>query len=172
MSRSPSLTLRLAALFGLLIALLLAVFGGALYVASERHFREQDAHDLHGRAQIVANLAARYQDRALRDALDQVLVSHHELAVVLFGPGGEVLYSRDPAVFMAAGAAPAGPPNEHAGHEGGLQSFTVDGHHWHARISARWIAFGPRPRRLRMPSRCIRHDWSLPVMYSASPYDS
>lgn len=148
MSRAPSLTWRLAALFACLVALLLALSGGALYVASDRHFREQDAHDLHGRAQIVANLAARYENAALHAALDQVLVSHHELAVVLFGVQGEVLYAREPAIHAAAGGSAPALATDHVAHEGGLQSFTAAGGHWRAFTMSTadgrrvWLAIG------------------------------
>ncbi|HET6718264.1 MAG TPA: heavy metal sensor histidine kinase [Rhodocyclaceae bacterium] len=144
-TRAPSLTARLAGLFALTSSVLLAALGALIYVASDRHFVEQDAHDLHGRAQIVSNLIARYAPARLPEALDAVLVSHHQLAVVLLDAQGTVLYARAPEIFAAARATlqPAGDaPGGHAQHPAAVATLRLDGEAWRS-ISLDHAGDGP-----------------------------
>lgn len=135
-TRAPSLTARLAALFALTSTVLLAALGTLIYLASDRHFIAQDAHDLHGRVQIVSNLIARYDPARLPEALDAVLVSHHQLAVALLDDQGKVLYARSPEIFAAAHAAGAASHHgtnqriEHDEHPETVATLTLDGEVW------------------------------------------
>ena len=127
----PSLASRLAGLFALSSTALVLALGVAIYLVSGRHFVEQDAHDLHGRAQIVGNLIARYDAAALPGALDAVLDSHHELAVALLDGHGRPLYTRSPEVFAAAVASTEQASGAgHGGHPATLATLEVDGRHW------------------------------------------
>lgn len=144
--RAPSLTARLAALFALTSSVLLDALGTLIYLASDRHFIEQDAHDLHGRVQIVSNLIARYEPARLPEALDAVLVSHHQLAVVLLDDQGTVLYARSPEIFAAAHAAASHQgtseriePNDHPDT---LATLTLDGQVWRS-YSVAYPGAGP-----------------------------
>jgi len=141
--RAPSLTSRLATLFALASAVLLTVLGGAIYVASDRHFIEQDTHDLHGRAQTILNLLSRDDPampaRDLADTLDAVLVSHHQLAVMIIDAGGSVRYARQAEVFSQPdrmGSTPAGSGNHSGSHSGnagdhaGVATLQQGGSHW------------------------------------------
>jgi two-component system heavy metal sensor histidine kinase CusS len=135
-TRAPSLTARLAALFALTSCVLLAALGALIYFASDRHFVEQDAHDLHGRAQIVSNLIGRYDSAQLPEALDAVLVSHHPWALVLLDQNGQPLYARAPEVFAAASAARTPGADgksqriEHNDHPDTLATLQLDGQIW------------------------------------------
>ena len=105
---APSLTARLAALFALSSTVLLLATGTTIYLASEHHFIEQDSHDLHRRVEMITNVLA--QDaassaptphRGLPAALDAVLISHHEQAVLLLNHEGATIYAHSPEVFAA-----------------------------------------------------------------------
>lgn len=132
-ARAPSLTARLAALFALSSTVLLAALGALIYFASDRHFVEQDAHDLHGRAQIVGNLIGRYDPARLPEALDAVLVSHHPWALALLDQNGQPLYARAPEVFAAARAPGHNGTSqriEHNDHPDTLATLQLDGQIW------------------------------------------
>lgn len=103
--RAPSLTARLVTLFALASAVLLTVLGWAIHLASDRHFIEQDSHDLHGRAHTILNLLAHDDPTMLGTTLDAVLVSHHPWAVMIIDDAGAVRYARQPEVFARAGNA-------------------------------------------------------------------
>ena len=160
---APSLSTRLAALFALTSSILLLAFGSAIYVASDRHFAEQDAHDLHGRAQIIGNLIGRYDASRLPEALDAVLVSHHDLSVVLLDESGAPVYARAPEIYAAAttkhaagapdarGVARPGRQLEHPEHPAALATLHIDGRGWRSfrlpyagpgEVRQIWLAIG------------------------------
>jgi two-component system, OmpR family, heavy metal sensor histidine kinase CusS len=130
----PSLTVRLAGLFALSSSLLLAALGAAIYVASDRHFVEQDAHDLHGRAQTVSQLIGRYPLPALAEAIDALVVSQHELAILLQDEQGHAIYARSPEVFADDRApplnAPAASPALPSDHPFALRTLEHQGQVW------------------------------------------
>jgi two-component system heavy metal sensor histidine kinase CusS len=120
-SPAVSLTWRLAALFACANAILVALLGVAIHVASDRHFVEQDTHDLHGRAMLVSNrFEALGVDQDL-SSLDELLVGHHALAARIVDANGTVRFARDPEVLEAMPAPPAG---------GGIATFSRAGDAW------------------------------------------
>lgn len=101
--RPPSLTARIALLFAVAAAAVLGVLGVVLARAVQAHFEEMDRHELAGKIELVGNLLARIQGRreldALPQRLDDALVGHPGLAVLVIDAGGRIWYATSGADF-------------------------------------------------------------------------
>ena len=87
MRRGTSITARLTLLFAAVSTAVLLALGMLIGNAVERHFVEQDMDVLNGKTQLAANLLAQVRlpgdSGVLLRQLDDSLVGHHELAVVI-----------------------------------------------------------------------------------------
>ena len=130
--KAPSLTARLAALFALTSSVLFVALGAAIYLASDHHFIEQDAHDLHDRAEIIRNVVARSSADTLTDALNAVTVGHHQQAVLLLGEKGNPRYALRPDIFDAVHHHHAPTPRTptHDRHPESMTTLMLNGHGW------------------------------------------
>ncbi|MBN8443667.1 MAG: heavy metal sensor histidine kinase [Thauera sp.] len=100
-----SLTARLALLFAAATASLLVVVAVVLGQAVEAHFVELDEHELAGKMALIGNLLRRVDSPAALDALpqrlDDALVGHDAVAVLIRNDEGAVIYAFHPRAFDA-----------------------------------------------------------------------
>lgn len=123
-----SLTARIAWVFALFAALLLAVVGFVIERAVAQHFDDLDRHDLGAHVAAVRNLLSRTDSEARFDALaarlDDVLVGHAMVAARIHAADGSPLYALRAEVFKHMPQVSA---------EGGLWRWQYDGHEFIAR---------------------------------------
>jgi two-component system heavy metal sensor histidine kinase CusS len=105
MSRPLSISLRLNLLFLLILALVLLGGGALLFVVIERHFQEQDRMEISGKLVLlrhaVANVRTLDDLAMLPKHLDDALVGHHGLHVVVANAQGRLLYAASDRAFPA-----------------------------------------------------------------------
>lgn len=103
-----SLTARLALLFAAATASLLVVVAVVLGHAVGSHFLELDEHELSGKMALIGNLLQRVDSPAALDALpqrlDDALVGHDAVAVLIRDAEGAVIYAFHPMAFVPAQA--------------------------------------------------------------------
>lgn len=106
LSWSRSLTLRLTLLFAMAAAFVLFLLGLLIANLVEEHFEEQDIEALSGKMTLTRHIIERdsaTQDReGLGRQLDDALTGHHGLAVSVFGPDRNVLYTNPALDFPPA----------------------------------------------------------------------
>ena len=104
--RSLSLTARVSLLFAAAITAVLLGLGWLVAWSVDRHFREMDRHDLEGKLALVANLLAKARTEAAMDnvpqELDDALVGHAGLAIVLIDGGGNTWFASRDLAYPAA----------------------------------------------------------------------
>ncbi|MBA4742325.1 MAG: heavy metal sensor histidine kinase [Azoarcus sp.] len=123
-----SLTARIALVFALFAALVLAMVGFVIERAVALHFDDLDRHDLGAHVAAVRNLLSRTDSEERFDALaarlDDVLVGHEMVAARIHGADGTPLYA------LRAGVFDHMPP---VADEGGLRRWRHDDHEYIAR---------------------------------------
>ncbi len=101
-----SITLRLTALFATVSTLVLLALGYLIGTTVERHFVEQDMEVLTGKLDLTKSILERARSRddlvAVPQQLDDALVGHHGLAVVVALQDGELLFATSGAQFPGA----------------------------------------------------------------------
>ena len=104
--RSASLTLRLTLLFAAASSVVLLLLGTLIARAVEQHFEEQDLAVLSGKLELARHalekVRSEQQMNAIAQLLDDSLVGHHGLAVVVKAPDGEILFATRAADFPQA----------------------------------------------------------------------
>jgi two-component system heavy metal sensor histidine kinase CusS len=104
--RRNSITLRLTILFACLSTSVLLVLGFLVGASVDEHFVEQDMELMSGKLDLVAHLLDKVQEKAdfvsLNAFLDDSLVGHHSLSVVLLHPDGSTLFTTHDAQFPAS----------------------------------------------------------------------
>jgi len=104
--RSASLTLRLTLLFATASTVVLLLLGTLIARAVEQHFEEQDLEVLSGKLELARHALEKVrsaeQMNAIAQLLDDSLVGHHGLAVVVKAPDGEILFATRAADFPQA----------------------------------------------------------------------
>jgi two-component system heavy metal sensor histidine kinase CusS len=114
MSRPLSISLRLNLLFLLILALVLLGGGALLFVVIERHFQEQDRMEIAGKLVLlrhaVANVRTLDDLAMLPKHLEDALVGHHGLHVVVANAQGTLLYAASDRAFPADWFSAAVPP--------------------------------------------------------------
>ncbi|MDO8653102.1 MAG: heavy metal sensor histidine kinase [Undibacterium sp.] len=129
--RSSSITLRLTVLFAAVSSAVLLVLGLLIGNAVESHFVEQDMELMSGKLDLVAHLLEKVQSAAdlaaLPGALDDSLVGHHGLAMLVLQPDQRTLFSTGDAQFPASlltrqsGQTTASPQIWQQATDGGMQ---------------------------------------------------
>lgn len=98
-----SIVFRLTLLFAAASSLVLLVLGFLIGRSVEQHFAEQDMLLLTGKLELARHALVRVRTPADLDALprqlDDSLVGHHELAVVVIAPQGQTLFATPAAEF-------------------------------------------------------------------------
>ena len=104
--RRASLTLRLTLLFAAASSAVLLLLGTLIASAVEQHFEEQDMAVLSGKLELTAHalekVRAAEEMSAIPQLLDDSLIGHHGLAVVVKAPDGEILFATRGAEFPQA----------------------------------------------------------------------
>ena len=101
-----SISFRLTLLFAMASALVLLLLGFLVGESVERHFEEQDLAVLTGKLELARHALEKVHSRAdldlLPQQLDDSLVGHHGLAVVVVEPAGQILFATSGAQFPRA----------------------------------------------------------------------
>jgi two-component system heavy metal sensor histidine kinase CusS len=102
----PSITLRLTVFFALASSVVLLVVGYLVSRAVAGHFAELDRVELDGKLQLVHHLLARAESQVDLDAipqtLDDALVGHPGLSIVIMGPERRIFFASSDATLPAA----------------------------------------------------------------------
>jgi two-component system heavy metal sensor histidine kinase CusS len=101
-----SLTARISLLFAAVAAIVLLGAGFYLSRAVEKHFVENDRHELEDHLELIRHLLERADSRQALDRLpqdlDDALLSHHGLAVAMVNARGAIWYTTSGASFPDA----------------------------------------------------------------------
>lgn len=98
-----SITLRLTLMFATASAVVLLIVGAVLGFVIEQHFDEQDLTELGGKLELIRHAFAKVQRAedlvTLPQQLDDALIGHAVLSVVVMRPDGQVFYATGDADF-------------------------------------------------------------------------
>lgn len=126
-SRPVSITLRLTAFFSAVSTSVLLILGVLVGNAVEQHFVEQDMGLIDGKTHLVAHLLQQVRRpeemNALARQLEDSLVGHHELAVMVMTAEGRPVFSTPDSPFPDDLSDPSG---DH----GKLRVWHQDGQPW------------------------------------------
>jgi two-component system heavy metal sensor histidine kinase CusS len=104
--RRQSITFRITLLFATVATAVLLALGLMIGNAVEQHFIEQDMEVLTGKTHLVAHLLEQMQSptdlTSLPRALEDSLVGHHDLAVMVIGADGNPVFTTPNAQFTDA----------------------------------------------------------------------
>jgi two-component system heavy metal sensor histidine kinase CusS len=104
--KSVSLTTRISLLFAVAASLVLLVTGYVLTQVVEAHFEEQDRVELDGKLELIQNLFSHASSSQALDLLpqqlDDALVGHHGLDVVVTDATGNIWFATSGADFPRA----------------------------------------------------------------------
>lgn len=116
MNGQISITLRLTLLFVLASSAVLLALGLVIASSVEQHFVEQDIEVLTGKLALTRNTLAQFNSiddlTHITHLMDNSLVGHHGLEVVVFAPNKEVMFATANAGFpldLVAASAAKGP---------------------------------------------------------------
>lgn len=128
-----SISFRLTLLFAAVSTAVLLLLGLLVGNTVERHFVEQDMEVMTGKLRLVAHLLEKVQTVAEFDGLpaqlDDSLVGHHGLAMLVRGPGGRTLFATADAGFPPAMLEPdaiRNPPQARVWRQQGPQGAQPD----------------------------------------------
>lgn len=111
-AKRKSATFRITLLLAAAATAVLLVLGLVIGHAVEQHFIEQDMALLNGKTRLTAHMLAQIRSSAdlnsLPRQLDDALVGHHGLAVVVVGVDGKRLFASPDAGFPDAMLVPSG----------------------------------------------------------------
>ena len=106
LSGRKSITVRLTLLFASVSTAVLLLLGLIVADLVERHFEDLDMELLTGKQELVQHALARVRTGgeldALREQLDEALVGHHGMSVVIRAADGRTLFARGEAQFPTA----------------------------------------------------------------------
>jgi two-component system heavy metal sensor histidine kinase CusS len=105
-TRRISLTLRLTLLFAAASTMVLLILGYIIGAAVEQHFVEQDLALLNGKLELTQHALEKMRSKADLDGLpqqmDDALIGHHGLLLVVQGADGHILFATRDAPFPQA----------------------------------------------------------------------
>jgi two-component system heavy metal sensor histidine kinase CusS len=109
-----SITGRLTLLFVMASSVVLLALGFVIASSVEKHFEEQDMEILAGKMELARHALAKVSSRTELDGfarqLDDSLVGHHGLEMIVFGPAHDVLFATAGADFPHDILAPINEP--------------------------------------------------------------
>lgn len=98
-----SITWRLTLIFAVLSATVLIAVGAITSFSVEKHFAEDDMDEITGKLELIQhafdNVQTAVDISQLPQKLNDALVGHHALSVMVYEPAGQVLYSSHDANF-------------------------------------------------------------------------
>ena len=101
-----SIVFRLTLLFAAASTVVLLLLGYVIAGSVDRHFEEQDVDILNGKLKLTQHAVEKIKSQADFDALpqqlDDALVGHQGLAVVVVAPNGDIVYATNGADFPHA----------------------------------------------------------------------
>jgi len=104
--RTASITLRLTLFFAAISTAVLLTVGYLVVNAVQAHFLELDMVELNGKLELVRHVLAKATLQrdldTIPQALDDALVGHPGLSIVVLGPDGRVLFASSDTVFSSA----------------------------------------------------------------------
>jgi two-component system heavy metal sensor histidine kinase CusS len=102
---TKSLTLRLTLLFAITSTIVLIAIGCVFYFSLGAHFLHEDALELHGKIELLDNLAGKLQSdedlKSLPDKLRDALVGHENLFLRLRSPDGRFTFASAPTAPLS-----------------------------------------------------------------------
>jgi two-component system heavy metal sensor histidine kinase CusS len=103
LSGHKSMTFRLTMLFALSSTVVLLLLGYLIAGSLERHFEEQDMEVLTGKLKLAQHALEKVRSavdlEVLTQQLDDSLVGHHGLELVVVAPEGQILFATSGAEF-------------------------------------------------------------------------
>jgi len=106
LSGQKSITFRLTLLFALVSTVVLLVLGFLIGRSVEAHFEEQDMEVLSGKLELARHALEKVHSKkdldSLPQQLDDSLIGHHALEVLVVGPDGRTLFATSGADFPQA----------------------------------------------------------------------
>jgi two-component system heavy metal sensor histidine kinase CusS len=106
LSGQKSITFRLTLLFSSASTMVLLVLGLLIGVSVEQHFEEQDVEALNGKLELARHALEKVHSKQDLDSLPQQmedsLVGHHALEVLVVAPNGRILFATRGAEFPQA----------------------------------------------------------------------
>lgn len=87
-----SITTRITAIFALLSTVVMIAIGTLANHAVSEHFAEEDLTDLNGKLELIQNVLEKTVSQSGLGMLDDALVGHHALSVLVYTPAGKTLY--------------------------------------------------------------------------------
>lgn len=101
-----SISAQISLLFALGAAVVLLALGWFVACSVEAHFLEIDRHELEGKLSLVRNLLAKARTTkefaAVPAKIDEALVGHHKLAIILMAEDGTIWYASQEAKLLSA----------------------------------------------------------------------
>lgn len=98
-----SITIRLTLLFALASTAVLLAVGTIIGIVVEIHFEEQDLVELQGKFELTRHALTKLHSKSdleeFPQQLDDALIGHPGLSVVVVNPGGEILYANSSVEF-------------------------------------------------------------------------
>lgn len=88
-----SITTRITAIFALLSTVAMIAIGTLANHAVSEHFAEEDLTDLNGKLELIQNVLEKTVSQSDLGMLDDALVGHHALSVLVYTPAGKALYA-------------------------------------------------------------------------------
>lgn len=88
-----SITTRITAIFALLSTVVMIAIGTLANHAVSEHFAEEDLTDLNGKLELIQNVLEKTVSQSGLGMLDDALVGHHALSVLVYTPAGKALYA-------------------------------------------------------------------------------
>jgi two-component system, OmpR family, heavy metal sensor histidine kinase CusS len=134
MNLHTSIVTRITLIFALLSAVVMIAIGAIASYAVDSHFAEEDLMEIQGKLELIQhaldsqtlNSAAASDRQPLPQRLNDALIGHHALSVLVYRPDGQPVYRSMEAGFPAA-LLPADPP-PYAPHSAHLQRWQQHGH--------------------------------------------
>jgi two-component system heavy metal sensor histidine kinase CusS len=127
MSRCRSITFRLTLLFAAAATAVLLVLGLLIGDAVEQHFVEQDRELLSGKSRLAAHLLAQARTpeawRAVPGHIEELLIGHHDLTILLMDANGAHRFASPNAAFPEAVLKMPGNPAQ-------VQQWFLNGRPW------------------------------------------
>jgi two-component system, OmpR family, heavy metal sensor histidine kinase CusS len=124
-----SIITRITLIFAVLSTLVMIAIGAIASYAVDSHFAEEDLIEIQGKLELIhhaLNSAPELDGQPLPQRLNDALIGHHALSVMVYHPDRQLIYRSMEASFPSALLLPHPPP--YAAHGMHLQRWQQHGH--------------------------------------------